>query len=96
MNKTTFLILPKDVSLVYYYLEVFRGARQDCAALLPDRALIVFKRPNEGLLVVSVPQQDPQVALGLSGQLVGEDEAQGPSFSCHHGAHKPGSLLLRL
>lgn len=81
---------------VYYYLKVFRGARQDGATLLPDGALIVFQCPQHGLLVVGVPQQDLQVALGLPRQLVGEEEAEGPGVSRHHRAHEPGSLLLCL
>lgn len=81
---------------IYCYLEVFRGARQDGATLLPDGALIIFQRPQDGLLVVGVPQQDPQVALGLPPQLVGEEEAEGPGVGRHHGAHEVGSLLLCL
>lgn len=80
----------------FHYLEVFRGARQDSASLFPDRTLIVLERPEQGLLVVGVPQQDLQVALGLARQLVGEEEAEGPRFGRHHGAHEAGPLLLRL
>lgn len=82
--------------LVYYYLEVFRGARQDGATLPPDGALIVFQCPQDSLLVVAVPQQDLQVALGLPPQLVGEEEAEGPGVCRHHGAHETGLLLLCL
>lgn len=80
----------------YNYLEVLRGTRQDSATLPPDTALIILQCPEEGLLVVGVPQQDLQVALGFSRQLIGEEEAEGPSFGCHHRAHEPGSLLLCL
>lgn len=45
---------------------------------------------------MGVPQQDPQVALGLSPQLIGELEAEGPGFGGHHGADEASPLLLRL
>ena len=45
---------------------------------------------------MGVPQQHLQVALGLAPQLVGEEEAEGPGFRRHHGAHEAGALLLRL
>lgn len=78
------------------YLKVFGGARQDGAALLPHEALVVFQRPQDGVLLVRVPQQDPQVALGLPPQLVREDEAERSGVGGDHGAHQAGSLLLRL
>lgn len=46
--------------------------------------------------MVGVPQQDPQAALGLPPQLVGEEEAQGPCVGPHRRAQEPSSLLLRL
>lgn len=45
---------------------------------------------------MGVPQQDPQVALGLPPHLVGEEEAEWPGVGRQNGAHEPGSLLLRL
>lgn len=78
------------------YLEVFRRAREDGSALLPYGALIVFQRPQDGLLVVVVPQEHPKVALGLAPELIGENEAKGPSVCCNHGADEVGSLLFRL
>lgn len=79
-----------------YYLEVFRGARQDGAALPPHGALVIFQHPQDCLLVVGIPQQDLQVTLGLPPQLVGEEQAEGSGVGRHHRAHEPGSLLLCL
>lgn len=78
------------------YLEVFGRAGQDGATLLPDGALVVFQRPQHGLLVVGVPQQHPQLPLGLPRQLVREEEAEGPGVGRHRGADEAGPLPLRL
>lgn len=80
----------------HVYLEVFGGAGQNGAALLPDRTLVVFQCPQHSLFVVGVPQQHPEVALGLARQLVVEDQAEGPHVGCHQGAEEAGALLLRL
>lgn len=41
---------------------------------------------------MSIPQQDPQVALGIPPKLVRKDEAQGSGVGWHHRAHELSSL----
>lgn len=94
-NPITFQVLAPFLEIALY-LEVFGGAGQNGASLLPDETLVVFERPQHSLPVVRVPQQHPQVTLGFAPKLVGEDEAEGPRVGLHHGAEESGSLLLRL
>ncbi|TNN72113.1 hypothetical protein EYF80_017690 [Liparis tanakae] len=67
---------------------------QDGAALPPVGALVALQSPQQRLLLVVVPQQDPQAALGLSLQLVVEEEAERASLRHHLGAQQPRSLAL--
>lgn len=76
------------------YLELFRGAREDGAALLPDGALVPPQGPEKGLLQVGVPQEHPQTAGPH--KLVGEEQAEGPHVGPQLGAQETGSLALRL
>lgn len=94
-NPITFQVLAPFLDIALY-LEVFGGAGQNGASLLPDETLVVFKHPQHGLIVVHVPQQHPKVTLGFAPQLVGEDQAEGPRVGRHHRAEESGSLLLRL
>lgn len=67
---------------------------QDGAALPPVRALVSLQSPQQRLLLVVVPQQDPQAALGLSLELVVEEEAERAPLRHHLRAQQPGSLAL--
>ena len=68
------------------YLELFRGSGQDGATLLPNGALVAAECPEKGLVVMGIAEKDAQGALGLSPQLVGEEQAERPRVRSHHGA----------
>lgn len=67
---------------------------QDGASLPPVRPLVSFESPQQCLLLVTVPQQDPQAPLCLPQELVVEDEAERALLRPHLGAQQPGSLAL--
>lgn len=67
---------------------------QDGAALSPMRPLISFQSPEQRLLLVAVPQQDPQAPLCLPLKLVVEEQAEGALLRPHLRAQKTGSLPL--
>lgn len=76
------------------YLVLSGALRQDGAALPPVGALLSLQRPQQGLLLLAVPQQDPQAAQRLALQLVVEEQAEGALLRPHLGAQQPGSLPL--
>lgn len=76
------------------YLVLFGALGQDGSALPPVRPLVSLQRPEEGLFLVAVPQQDPQTPLCLPLELVVEEKAEGALLGPHLGAQQPGSLTL--
>lgn len=76
------------------YLVLFGALGQDGSALPPVRPLVPSQLPQEGLVQVAVPQQDPQAALGLPLELVVELQAERASLRLHLRAQQPGLLLL--
>lgn len=77
-----------------WYLVLSGALRQDGAALPPVGALLSLQRPQQGLLLLAVPQQDPQAAQRLALQLVVEEQAEGALLGPHLGAQQPGSFPL--
>lgn len=76
------------------HLVLFGALGQDGAALPPVSPLVSFENPQQRLLLVAVPQQDPQAALRLPLELVVEEEAKRALLRPHLGAQQPGSLAL--
>lgn len=76
------------------YLVLFGALGQDGSALPPVRPLVSLQRPEEGLFLVAVPQQDPQAPLCLPLELIVEEKAEGALLGPHLGAQQPGSLTL--
>lgn len=76
------------------YLVLLGALGQNGAALPPMRPLVSFQSPQQRLLLVAVPQQDPQAALGLPLQLVVEEQAERASLRTHLGALQASPLAL--
>lgn len=76
------------------YLILLGALGQDGAALPPVRPLLSFQSPQQRLLLVTVPQQDPQAPLRLPLELVVEDEAERASLRPHLGAQQPRAFTL--
>lgn len=76
------------------YLKLFWWTGEDGASLLPDGALVPPQCPEEGLLLVGVPQEHSQTAGPH--KLVWEEQAEGSNVGPQLRAQETGSLIFRL
>lgn len=92
----------QNVQLLYFtgrffwkwHLVLFGALGQDGTSLPPVRALVPFQSPEKRLLLLTVPQQDPQTPLRLPLKLIVEDQTEGPLLRPHLRAQQPRSLAL--